>query len=66
MSTPYSNTGAPNQAQDVSFYHQNSDSDSSTAAQHHTLGINNNQASPGDHTHDGRKSKTVVGLSTVS
>jgi len=33
--------------------HKNSDRDSSPWAIHHTLGPRRNQASPGDHTHDG-------------
>lgn len=33
--------------------HQSSDADSGPKAQHHTLGPNRNQASPGDHIHDG-------------
>ena len=50
------------QSQDVSSYHQNSDQDSSSFAQHHTLGINNVQASPGDHNHNGRNSKQIANL----
>ena len=49
----------PNQAQDVSRYHQNSDIDSSSLAQHHTLGTQSNQAVAGDHTHNGRNSRLV-------
>lgn len=39
--------------------HTNSDVDTSTQAQHHTLGIAHNQASPGDHKHDGKSSKKL-------
>lgn len=39
--------------------HANSDKDTSQAAQHHTLGASRNQASPGDHIHDGRQSKKL-------
>ena len=39
--------------------HTNSDVDASTVAQHHTLGIGHNQASPGDHKHDGKSSKSI-------
>lgn len=39
--------------------HSNSDVDSSTTSQHHTLGIAHNQASPGDHLHDGKSSKLI-------
>lgn len=37
--------------QDVSSFHQNSDKDSSSWAQHHTLGLGPNQAASGDHEH---------------
>jgi hypothetical protein len=33
--------------------HSQSDVDSSSTAQHHTLGTGRNQASPGNHIHDG-------------
>lgn len=50
---------------DVTKLHSNSDSDSSVTAQHHTLGIAHNQASPGDHKHDGKSSKKIgKGLDT--
>lgn len=50
---------------EVSKFHSNSDADSSTVAQHHTLGIKNGQASPGDHKHDGKSSKKIgKGLDT--
>jgi hypothetical protein len=39
--------------------HRKSDLDSSQAAQHHTLGISYNQASPGDHQHDGKTSRKI-------
>ena len=44
---------------EVKRLHQDSDIDESPIAQHHTLGILPNQASPGDHTHDGRTSKKI-------
>lgn len=48
----------------VSFFHSRSDVDSSPNAQHHTLGIKHNQASFGDHAHDGKSSRKVgTGLS---
>ncbi len=48
---------------EVSDFHQNSDVDSSAQAQHHTLGIQQNQASPGAHTHNGANSKKIgVGI----
>lgn len=39
--------------------HANSDLNSSVTAQHHSLGIEHNQASPGDHKHDGKNSKRI-------
>jgi hypothetical protein len=53
---------------DVSQLHTRSDVDSSRNAQHHTLGLGRNEASPGDHIHDGYSSKKVgQGLSiTIS
>lgn len=50
---------------EVSKFHSNSDVDSATTSQHHTLGIKNGQASPGDHKHDGKSSKKIgKGLDT--
>lgn len=46
-------------SREVSIFHTNSDVDASTTAQHHTLGIQHNQASPGDHTHNGKSSKKL-------
>ena len=45
--------------EDVNSFHNNSDRDSSHTAQHHTLGLGPNQASPGNHTHDGKNSKRI-------
>lgn len=44
---------------EVNQFHTRSDVDSGKQAQHHTLGYNNNQASPGDHTHDGTTSRHI-------
>lgn len=44
---------------EVGKFHSNSDVDSATTAQHHTLGIQHNQSSPGDHDHDGKNSKRI-------
>lgn len=44
---------------EVNKFHTNSDNDSAVTAQHHTLGILHNQASPGDHKHDGKSSKRI-------
>lgn len=38
---------------EVSALHRNSDVDSRPEAQHHTLGTQRINASPGNHTHDG-------------
>lgn len=43
--------------QEVNRFHSRSDVDSSQVAQHHTIGIKHDQASAGDHNHDGRASK---------
>jgi hypothetical protein len=45
--------------QQVKDFHLNSDVDQSFIAQHHTLGPLTNQASPGDHIHDGTTSKKL-------
>lgn len=47
---------------EVKRLHRDSDVDESPIAQHHTLGILPNQASPGDHIHDGRTSKKIRGI----
>lgn len=44
----------------VNHLHARSDVDTSTEAQHHTLGNKANQSSPGDHIHDGRSSKRLL------
>jgi hypothetical protein len=56
---PASNTVAP-APQEVNNFHARSDVDSGDAAQHHTLGTKHNQASPGDHKHDGKSSKLLL------
>jgi hypothetical protein len=51
---------------EVNNFHSRDDVDSSTTAHHHTLGIKHDQASPGDHVHDGRGSRKIgygMGLS---
>lgn len=49
---------------EVNLFHARSDSDSSWSAQHHTIGIGHNNASAGDHSHDGTSSRKVgTGLS---
>lgn len=44
---------------EVNSFHQNSDRDSSAFAQHHTLGLGATQASPGNHSHNGKDSKRI-------
>lgn len=44
---------------EVNAFHNNSDVDSSVNGQHHTLGIKHNQASSGDHVHDGSSSRKI-------
>jgi hypothetical protein len=61
MSGLFGNAGASAGA--VNDFHANSDVDKSTISQHHTLGIQPNQASPGDHNHDGRNSRRIKGSS---
>lgn len=43
----------------VAAFHVRSDVDSGPFAQHHTLGIKHNQASFGDHVHDGKSSRKI-------
>lgn len=57
MSAVFGNVGAS--AGDVNDFHANSDVDKSTLSQHHTLGIQPNQASPGDHNHNGKNSRRI-------
>jgi hypothetical protein len=58
MSQPNTPNPAPD-SQAVNKLHSNSDVDSAVTAQHHTLGIQHNQGSPGDHKHDGKSSKLI-------
>jgi hypothetical protein len=46
-------------AREIQAAHTNADVDASVTAMHHTLGISHNQASPGDHNHNGKSSKKV-------
>lgn len=43
----------------VNGFHTRDDVDSSQLSHHHTCGIGHNQASPGDHVHDGVSSRKV-------
>lgn len=50
---------------EVNKFHAQCDRDASQTSDHHTLGIGHNQASPGDHTHNGKNSKEIgKGLDT--
>jgi len=53
-------------AQAVADFHTNSDADSRAESLHHTLGPNPNQASPGNHTHDGGDSELLLLNETIS
>lgn len=52
--------------EEVKLFHTKADTDSSALSIHHTLGIKNTQASPGDHIHDGKTSKKLMSGITVS
>lgn len=51
---------------EVTQLHENSDKDGSTKAIHHTLGSGSNQASPGNHIHDGGSSPIVTPLDGIT
>lgn len=44
---------------EVRAFHERSDSDSAPTAMHHTLGTKRNQASAGDHIHNGINSRLI-------
>lgn len=52
--------------QTVARFHNKSDLDSSSEAQHHSLGIKKDQSSPGDHKHDGSTSKRLLEGVTIT
>lgn len=52
--------------QTVARFHNKSDVDASADSQHHTLGIKQGQASPGDHKHDGSTSKKLLEGTTLT
>ncbi len=56
MTNPFAGSPPPDT---VDRFHANADRDGSQVALHHTLGIQHNQASPGDHLHDGKSSKKI-------
>ncbi len=47
-------------SQVVDDFHTNSDTDARAESQHHTLGSNPTQASPGNHTHNGGDSALLL------
>ena len=51
-------------ASQVNSDHQNSDVDSGPRSHHHTLGKQRNQASPGNHIHDGITSPKLGAMTT--
>lgn len=53
-------------AKEVQEFHANSDKDGSPKALHHTLGPLPNQASPGNHSHDGGTSAELLLGTTIS
>lgn len=44
----------------VKQFHKRADTDAAVTSAHHTLGIGHNQASGGDHVHDGITSKKLM------
>lgn len=50
----------------VADFHRRSDLDSSQNAQHHTLGIRQDQASPGAHNHNGDNSVQIMKGITIT
>jgi len=53
-------------ADEVDAFHQNSDLDSRSEAQHHTLGPGPSQAAPGNHRHDGGDSELLLTGVTIT
>lgn len=50
----------PPSAEEVTRQHTNADTDSRKEAAHHTLGVGDNQASPGNHNHRGGDSVQLL------
>jgi len=53
-------------AQQANDAHLNADVDNSQSSLHHTLGTAPSQGSQGDHTHDGRTSRRLYGVTPPS
>ena len=54
--------GGPPTAQQVATFHEKSDKNASPKALHHDLGPTANQASPGNHSHDGGASAKLTDI----
>ena len=52
--------GKPPSTEQVAKFHEKADKDASQKAIHHSLGPSHNQASPGDHSHDGGTSTQLL------
>ncbi len=65
-STSLADQGLAPDAQTVQEFHTNADTDVRTESIHHTLGQGPNQASPGDHLHDGGSSPLLLAGTTIS
>jgi hypothetical protein len=50
----------------VAKFHEKADTDADANAVHHTLGPRHDQASPGDHKHDGVASLKLLNGTTIS
>lgn len=59
VNDPIDKTKKPT-AKEVGDFHTNADTDGSQKSLHHTLGSTHNQASPGDHNHDGGSSTRLL------
>jgi len=51
---------------EVAELHISADTDAQPSAIHHTIGLSGTQASPGNHTHNGRDSRTIDSLANPS
>ena len=58
--------GRPPEAEEVMTFHQNADTDARRESLHHTLGISDNQASPGNHNHRGGDSVQLLTGVTIT
>lgn len=63
---PGQNDPALPSQKEVARFHTNADTDGSTVTIHHTLGSRPDQASPGNHGHDGGSSALLLSGVTLS